>query len=266
MTDLSTTIGQLEQELVDYRVRLKDFSEVLDDLEQVQTEFDALTHTHRLLRSEYEKLTEYIEEAQVLSANIENECKLAIEKVNLAEESINERFADLDNASLANANQIEASLQNKFLELQNNRENITLEFRTELEDKVKALEAKFQQQLTNSVQEWNEKYKNLQDSFNELEAKYDEIGRLAKLDAEGLSLTAIKTKSEELKQSQGRIDNIEEYLKKIEQRSGETEGMMYLVACVGCVLALALGALPFWLQGRNQPANTQTAPIENIRQ
>jgi chromosome segregation ATPase len=257
MTDLSTTIGQLEQELVDYRVRLKDFAEVLDDLEQVQTEFDAMTHTHRMLKSEYEKLTEYIEEAQVLSANIENECKLAIEKVNLAEESINERLAGLENVSLANANQIESSFENKFIELQKNRDNITLELRAELEDKVKALEAKFQQQLANTVQQWDEKCNSLQLTFSELEAKYDETGR---------SLTSIKSKSETSKQSLGKIDNIEESLKKIEQRSGETEGLMYLVACVGCVLAVALGALPFWLQGRNQPANPQAATMENIRQ
>ncbi len=118
MAEHLNDLEQLAKEVSEYRSRFQESSEVLDDLAKVQIEFEGLTQKYQELKQEYQELREYIEEARTVSDSLQAESKSTITQVIQAQESFDQRFADLERATTEKTAQAQGTLNQQFAEFE----------------------------------------------------------------------------------------------------------------------------------------------------
>ncbi|AFY53874.1 hypothetical protein Riv7116_1309 [Rivularia sp. PCC 7116] len=119
MADDLNSLEQLEREIADYRSKFQQSSKVIDDLAQIQFDFEDVTDEYQELNNEHQVLTEYIKKTQTEFAALKVESRNNIDEIVRTQENFNRAFTTFENAAIENINQkLEISNQ-RLIELEN---------------------------------------------------------------------------------------------------------------------------------------------------
>lgn len=195
MNNSTPELVSVEQELVDLRHHLKQSFAVLEDLAQVQTQFESLAQTYQQLKAQInateatlgdfgqlrEQLDQRLQQLEMgtearwqtlqhdvatLQTNLQ-EVQQAADHERQAQATLSERLAHLETTMESSWKDLRGAL----LEAQNETSLANRNLKTEFTEQTGHLRRNFEAQLAETVANWNQQKKALQAPIEEFEAR-----------------------------------------------------------------------------------------------
>ncbi len=167
MADSLNGLEQLEREIADYSSKFQQSSKVIDDLAQIQFDFEDVASEYVKLNKEHQALTDYINQSKAEFTALQVESRNNIDEIVRTQENFYRIYSEFENTARENINQKLERLDQQFQYLKNSTEQ---RLETSLNETKQALDLLQNQssdavnQITQTQEDFNQRFVNLENT------------------------------------------------------------------------------------------------------
>jgi predicted nucleic acid-binding Zn-ribbon protein len=165
MADNLNSLEQLEREIADYRSKFQQSSEVIDDLAQIQFDFEDVASEYLKLNNEHQALSKYINQSKAEFTTLQVESRNNIDEIIRTQENFHRTFSNFENTATENINQKLEILNQQFEVLKNATEQRLETNINEARQALNSLQAQSTDavfQITQTQEDFNQRFVSLE--------------------------------------------------------------------------------------------------------